>query len=373
MEGIETIAILLLWVQHGVGKSTVAKHLILNEYMRGTKIIIIDPEREYKFMTNKLGGNWINVAGSKNVGKINPLQIRPAPLEEDTELEDSKISELSLHIQTLRTFFRLLFSDITSIQMTILEEVIEEMYNKFAITWDTDISKLSNTDFPIMSDLYKLLEIKINKLIKDNKECEDYKIILSMIRQIAVGADSNIFNGYTSIEEDSNIICLDIFSLQSADDNIKRAQYFNVLSYCWQMLSKNKTEKVLLVCDEAYNLISPTVSQSISFLRNVAKRARKYEGALAIISHSVVDFLDSSVKLYGQAILDMASFKILMGTDGKNLAETQELYNLTEAESDFLYARKRANALLMVGTNRIKVRFDLFSYESDYFGSGGGR
>ena len=29
----------------GVGKSTVAKHLILNEYMTGTKLLAIDPER----------------------------------------------------------------------------------------------------------------------------------------------------------------------------------------------------------------------------------------------------------------------------------------------------------------------------------------
>jgi hypothetical protein len=87
-------------------------------------------------------------------------------------------------------------------------------------------------------------------------------------------------------------------------------------------MSKNRNEKVLLVCDEAYLLVDPNVPQSLIFLRNVAKRARKYEAGLIIISHSVVDFLDPAVKMYGQALMDIPAYKILMGCDGKNLAET---------------------------------------------------
>ena len=139
---------------------------------------------------------------------------------------------MALHFQTLRTFFKLLYPELNSIQIAYLEEVLEELYGKFNITWNTDITGIPNNKFPIMTDLYNLLE-----------------------------------------------------------------------------------EKTMLVCDEAYLLIDPEVPQSLIFLRNVAKRCRKYEGSLIIISHSIVDFLDSSVKMYGQAILDMATYKILMGTD----------------------------------------------------------
>ena len=82
-------------------------------------------------------------------------------------------------------------------------------------------------------------------------------------------------------------------------------------------MSKDRTEKVLLIADESYLMIDPKVPQSLIFLRDVAKRARKYEAGLAIVSHSVVDFLADEVKMYGQALLDIPSFKILMGIDGK--------------------------------------------------------
>ena len=71
------------------------------------------------------------------------------------------------------------------------------------------------------------------------------------------------------------------------------------------------------------------------------KRARKYEAGLAIISHSVVDFLAPEVKMYGQALLDIPCYKILMGCDGKNLQETKDLYNLTDAEQELLESKRR--------------------------------
>ena len=61
----------------------------------------------------------------------------------------------------------------------------------------------------------------------------------------------------------------------------------------------------------------PQVPQSLAFLRNVEKRSRKYESALAIISHSVVDFLAPEIKMYGQALLDIPCYKILMAATAK--------------------------------------------------------
>ena len=62
----------------GVGKSTAVKHIALAEYMKGTKLIFIDPESEYKDLCMNLNGDWINAGGDKR-GLLNPLQIRPAP------------------------------------------------------------------------------------------------------------------------------------------------------------------------------------------------------------------------------------------------------------------------------------------------------
>lgn len=357
----------------GVGKSTVAKHLILNEYMTNTKVILIDPEREYKDMTEKLQEKWIDIGSGKG-GIINPLQIKIVPVDDEEDIENTTrgMGAMALHFQTLRTFFKLLYPELSSIEIANLEEVLEELYNKFNITWDTDIKGIANNKFPIMSDLYKLLEEKINKE-QDKEKQKIYDKIKSLIRGITIGAEKNLFNGYTSVNDNARVVCFDTFNLQNASERIKKAQYFNILTYCWEIMSRDKEEKTMLVCDEAYLLIDPEVPQTMIFLRNVAKRCRKYEGSLVIISHSIVDFLNESVKMYGQAILDMATYKILMGTDGKNLEESIELFKLSESQAEFLYKKKRGLAIFIIGSNRIFVRFDIFNVEFEYFGKGGGR
>ena len=79
------------------------------------------------------------------------------------------------------------------------------------------------------------------------------------------------------LQRNSKLVCLDTGNIQNASENVKKAQYFNVLSWCWEQISKNRQEKVMLVADEAYLLIDKNCLQSIAFLRNVAKRCRKYE------------------------------------------------------------------------------------------------
>jgi hypothetical protein len=182
-----------------------------------------------------------------------------------------------------------------------------------------------------------------------------------------------LWNGHTTVDPKSRFICLDTFDLQNTSDTIKKTQYYNILTWAWEQMSKYRSEKVLLVCDEAYLLVDPNVPQSLIFLRNVAKRARKYEAGLIIISHSVVDFLDPAVKLYGQALMDIPAYKILMGCDGKNLAETAELYSLTEVEQDHLFNKKRGYALFFAGSKRMLIRFDIADYKLRHMGRGGGR
>ena len=279
---------------------------------------------------------------------------------------------MALHFQTLRTFFKLLYPELTSLQIAYLEEVLEELYERFNITWDTDIKDIPNNNFPIMTDLYNLLEEKVETEDDEEKQNE-LATLRSLIRGISIGAEKGLFNGHTSVEDFNKMVCFDTFTLQNASDKVKKAQYFNILTYCWEIMSRNKEEKIMLICDEAYLLIDPEVPQTLVFLRNVAKRCRKYEGSLVIISHSIVDFLDESVKMYGQAILDMATYKILMGTDGKNLEESTELFKLSESQQEFLYKKKRGLGLFIIGSNRIFVRFDIFNIEFEFFGKGGGR
>ncbi len=358
----------------GVGKSTAVKHIMLSEYMKGTKIITIDPESEYKDMCLNLGGDWINAGGGSN-GMLNPLQIRPAPIDDESEAdklyqdEGNGMSDMALHIKTLEIFFNLYLPSLTDMQKAILKQAVIELYNNFNIFWDTDITTLTSKDFPTFSDLHMLLE----KKAKTNKEQTVYRDLALLLNDIASGSDSFLWNGHTTIETKSRFVCLDTHSLQNTSDNIKRTQYFNLLTWCWEQMSRDRKERVLLVCDEAYLMIDPKVPQSLVFLRNVEKRARKYEAGLAIISHSVVDFLAPEIKMYGQALLDIPCIKLLMGCDGKNLQETKELYNLTDAEVELLESKKRGHALLVIGSKRLHVNFEIPAYKFAYMGTAGGR
>ncbi len=364
----------------GVGKSTAVKHIALSEYMKGTKIIICDPEREYKDLCESLDGDWINAGGGKG-GMINPLQIRPAPSDEENETsrlyqdEGNGMGDMVLHIKNLEIFFNLYIPSLTDMQKAVLKDCLIELYNQFNIYWDTDISKLSNTDFPVFSDLYNLVigKVDIKKPEKKESETNIYADLACLLKDIAEGSDSFLWNGHSTLQTNTNCICLDTHDLQNTSDNVKRTQYFNILTWCWEQMSRNRTERVLLIADEAYLMIDPNVPQSLVFLRNVAKRARKYEAGIAIISHSVVDFLDPQIKMYGQALLDIPCFKILMGCDGKNLQETKELYNLTEAEEELLAGKKRGNALMIIGSKRLHIVFEIPEYKFRFMGKGGGR
>lgn len=354
----------------GVGKSTVIKYLILNEIMLGTKVLIIDPESEYKYMCEQHGWDWLNAAGGSQA-MINPLQIRPAPHDvkendDSTDVDSGGLNPLALHMKTLDIFFSLYLPSLSDMDKAILKKNLIELYGKFNITWETDVSTLKAEQFPRMSDLYDLIKAK-------SKKPGDTEDSLSLLLfDIAYGSDSFLWNGHSTINPRTKCVCLDTNALQETSDSIKRTQYFNLLSWCWEQMSANPDERVLLVADEAYLMVDPKVPQSLIFLRNVAKRARKRSAALVTVFHSVVDVLDPSIKMYGQAILDAACIKILMGTDGKNLQETSELFNLSEAEEEILASKKRAHALTMIGNKRFHMVFDLPQEMRDLMGTAGG-
>ncbi len=138
------------------------------------------------------------------------------------------MSDMALHIKTLEIFFNLYLPSLSDMQKAILKQAVIELYNSFNIFWDTDITALSNRDFPTFSDLHKLLE----KKTKANKEQTVYRDLALLLNDIASGSDSFLWNGHTTIETQSRFVCLDTHSLQNTSDNIKRTQYFNRLTWC---------------------------------------------------------------------------------------------------------------------------------------------
>lgn len=361
----------------GVGKSATVKKIMFHEWQQGTKIIVVDPEREYKNFCENLGGAWVNLGGGKG-GRINPLEVKAVPDDDDDE-EDRLIKDrrnvgaLALHFQTLRTFFKLYIPSLTDIQLARLEEVLELTYNRYGITFDTDIAQVEK--FPILTDVYNVALECSEKFEKEKSQNEinEYNNVVALIRSMSIGADKSIWNGETNVDVKSDFICIDTHDMQKADEKIQRSQYFNILTWAWEKVAENRQEKILLIFDEAYLIVDPKVPEALMYMRNFSKRIRKYEGGLGVISHSVVDFLHEEVRRYGQALMDNPTYKFMMGTDGKNLQELANLYDLTEAEQELLNAKRRGHVLLTVGNKRVHGIVKLEPHEVKNFGEGGGR
>lgn len=354
----------------GMGKSTAIKHLILSEIARRTKVIIIDPEGEYKeiCLSDYVEGKWIDVAGGRG-GLINPLQIRPAPRDDD-ETDLSNVGDLAIHLKTLQTFFNLYISSLTDKHKAVLEKCLIELYSRFNIDWKTDVTVLKNTDFPTMSDLYELIKEK-GETEEDHRDI--YKELELYLYSAAEGADKGLWNGHTSIDSDSKCVCLDTKAVTSMGGGVLAAQYFNILSWCWQEISKSRTERVMLIADECWMMIDPSCPQSMIFLRNAEKRARKYEGSVVVSTQQIVDFLDPQIKLYGQTVLDAPSIKLIFGMSGQGFREVKNVFTLNNAQSRLIESQIRGTALMCVGSEKFRINFDFSEERLKMFGTGGGR
>lgn len=325
----------------GSGKSLSVKHLIYNE-LPNSKILIIDSEDEYTYLGKNLKGKIINCGGTQTGYILNPLQIRVNKDDEDD------LNVIALHFQFLHTFFEILFPSLTDIEFSLLDLVLEELYTRFGITQDIDISKLENTDFPKLEDLYYLLEDK-NEI--DYKE--EYVKLLSLLRPISIGQASTIWNGYTDITIDTRLTIFNTKNMQEFQAQYKRAQYYNIMSYAWEILSKNKDERDILIADECHILVDPNIPQTLEYLRNISKRARKYNSSIIVITQSIEDFLNEKIKLYGQSLLANSTYKMFFKMDGQDLRDVVKTFGLTQKEESLIYNAKKGECLLSAGTRKI--------------------
>lgn len=376
----------------GTGKSTVVKFLQqLEKALNNTTQIVWDPECEYIEMAKHpwINGEVIDCASGAQ-GRVNPYQIRYTPRITEDDLDDGEdiseymayedegygFSDMALHIQNLRQFFSIYFGADNFKKPGIrkaFEESLIETYRRRGITWDTDIKKLGNEDFPIASEHYAVIKEYSENMTLSERERDNYIQLLEMMYSLGEGADSFLWNGYTTLNPKSKYIVLNTSKLLEMDDNIRNAQFYNLKMWQWHRMSFDRMEKVIAWMDEGYLYADPEFPQLMKFTRNESKRGRKYEAALGFITHSPSDVLDPAVKRFSQAVIDNSCYKFLLGCDGKSLKETADLFNLTEKEITTLESKTRGKAILFAGKTRLEVQIDVPDKLLEIMGKAGGR
>lgn len=363
----------------GSGKSTLIKKLVRGAWCRGSKVIIIDPEREYRDLCENIGKGacWID-CGTGIAGIINPLEVRRGDNDND-EYSNGTNNDLSRHFQTFRTFIKYYLQDLNAYELTKIEEILIEVYKDKGIDFNTDLSKLKSEGYPIMEDLYNKTRYTLDKA-KQNKEArnvvESLEKICSMLKRATIGADARIFNGTSSIhvDDDTDFIVLDIHSLVDSDDTILKTQFFNILSWAWNEISRNREEQVILVCDEAHLLIDPNNPDGADFLKRCTKRARKYNCGVWTSTQNFIDYTAEGLERYGQVIIDNSAYLLIMAQGQKEIESVKQMMNLSESEMQFLTTASRGQGLFVISQDtRLPIQIHLRQEEKDLFGTGGGR
>ncbi len=368
----------------GSGKSYLMKKTILNNYARGSKIFILDVESEYSELVKANNGEFINLY-SQEGGIINPLQIRLLPSESDDELQNLtfKNCPLAKHLGYLESFFYTSFSNLTEKEFIVLTKILEQLYENFGITHSTTIEELenkSNTEYPTFTDLYNL----ILNYISQEKEIDELKILNQLkilLSRFIYGTDSYLFNGYTTIDLNNDIICFNLQELlASNNDRLIATQIVSLLTYLNTVIIGNKIKNerdnrevntFTIVVDEFHIFIEQP--EILKFLSQLARRIRKYKGSFLFATQSIQDLIgnDEIVK-YARAIFNNCQYSLIGKMKEDDFTAYKELFKqnpLTDTQCEFLSTAEQGNFLLNIDDKtRIPVKVVGTKLEEDMMG-----
>ena len=327
----------------GAGKSFYTKVLILRYHLLGMKQYIIDPEREYNYLCEKLKGTQIKIGPNSNT-YINILEIRKE------SIEDGESGYLATKIGKLIGFFNLIFGELNEEEKALIEEKIIETYKNKNITFDDkSLYKANNkfkspTDMPLLEELYEILG--------EDKRTEKFKVKLIPF----VRGSMKFFNNYTNIELNNSLIIADIYDL--GEENLKYGMYL-FTDIFWDKIKENREEKKAIYLDEIWRLIGVTSNKEVaSFIYKIFKTIRKYGGSSVAITQDISDIFSLDEGIYGKSILNNSSIKTFFALEEENIKILSEFTNLSNKEKVEIKSLKRGECLMFVGDDHILTKIE---------------
>ena len=353
----------------GSGKSTAAKLLLRSHIRNGYQIVSIDPEGEISDMARMYGGEVIDLGKGGAYGLINPLDIIVDADEEDVK-NGLGYTVLNTTLQNLKAFMRYYAPDIEDDVLNMFSEVVQDTYARFGIDFNSDFSKYTTNDFPVMDDVYATIVGRLRSMTEKTRERDIMERLEIKIRPFTREL-KYYFNGHTSINSKGDFLVFNIKELMNGDANIRNALLFNVLKYAWGLCLNPNVNTVLSV-DEAHVLLSAKNTLGAEFLAQVQRRARKYNTGTIIITQQPSDFVGQDIIVHGKAIFDNASYYLIMGLKKQAVDDLSYLVDLNDNERESIKRYNQGDALFVCGSRRMQINVVVSEDELESFGSGGG-
>lgn len=369
----KTNANCLILGNSGQGKSFLMKLILTNLRESGKRIISLDPEAEYEELIKALGGCYIDfMSGEYIINPLEPKSFGEADKEYDQFTPEAfrRVTRLSQHIAYLKNFFRA-YKEFNDEQLDTLEIILTKLYKNFGITDYTDYDKLSKTDYPIMSDLYELLEKEYKGYQHNQKNIYREKTLQELclgLHSMCIGTESKYFNGHTNIVDDK-FLCFGVKGLMDTNRRLKDAMLFNALSYMTnELLGKGNTVAAI---DELYLFL--TNMTAIEYIRNASKRVRKKDSSVILASQNIDDFLIDGVKEYTKPLFSIPTHQFLFNAGNIEPKVYIDTMQLEQSEFDLIKYPERGTCLYRCGNERYLLQVIAPEFKQKMFGKAGGR
>ena len=374
----KTSANILILGNSGQGKSYLLKLLLLNFLEAGKSVISLDVEHEQKDMCETVGGCFMDLMGG--VYRINPLEPKcwddgSGPEDRDAPEAFRKSTRLSQHISFLKDFFRA-YKDFSDRHIDAIEIMVGKLYAKCGISDSTNFAGLKPQDYPILSDLYKLIEQEYREYDGNCHQlytAELLQEILLGLHSMCQGAEAQFFNGHTNVTS-SRFIVFGVKGLLQASKNVRGAMLFNILSYMSdRLLTIGNTTAAL---DELYVWLSDNVSVGttiIEYIRNTLKRVRKKESNLIMASQNLEDFDREGIRELTKPLFAIPPHQFIFNCGSIDKRFYMDLLQLEEAEYNLIRFPQRGVCLFKCGNERYLLEVHAPAYKEALFGTAGGR
>lgn len=324
---------MVIFAKAGSGKSYFTKLEVLRSLMMGTDIIIIDPEKEYQYLAETVGGSFINISLT-SPHHINPFDLPPLRPDE------LPAEALKSHILNLTGLLRIMLGDLTAEEVGILDRAIAETYASRDITPDSDFSKMTP---PLMEDLQTVLE-----------NMEGGAPLADRLYKYTRGTFASFLNQPTNVEVDNRLV---VFGIRDLEDELRPIAMYIVLNFIWNLI-RSQLKKRILVIDEAWWMMK--YPAGAEFLFGLVKRCRKYYMGVTTITQDVEDFINSP---QGKPIITNSALQLLLKQSPASIDLVGQTFNLTPTEKNLLLEADVGEGIFFAGLKHVAIKIIASYYE----------